>query len=98
MRESGLEDAAPQFLGGGSQPVDRTDDIVHQLVDVEWAAVGELAFRQRPHAFIGIELGCVSRKVFEVQAGMPTEELGQRSTVVGGGIVQQNDDGTSKVP
>jgi hypothetical protein len=93
-----LEDAAPQFLWGVSKPVDRTDDILHQLVHVQRAAVGEFAFRQRPHALIGIELGRVSREVLEVQAWMPAQELGQRSTVVRGGIVQQNDDGTAEVP
>lgn len=93
-----MEDAAAQFLGGGSDPVDRTDDIVHQFVHVERAAVGEFSFRQRPDAFIGIELGSVSRKVLDVQAGMPTQELGQRCTVVRGGIVQQNDDGAAEVP
>ena len=93
-----MEDAAPQFLGRGSKPVDRTDDIVHQFVNVERAAVGEFSFSQGPHAFIGIELGSVSRKVLDVQAWMPTQELCQRFTVVRGGIVQQKDDGTSEVP
>ena len=93
-----MENAAPQFLGRGSKPIDRTNDIVHQLVHVERAAVGELAFGQRPHAFIGIELWSVSGKVLDVQAWMPTQELCQRSTVVRGGIVQQNDDGTAEVP
>ena len=92
-----MENAAPQFLWRGSKPVDRTDDIAHQLVHVERAAVGEFAFRQRPHAFIGIEFGRVSRKVLDVQAWVPTQELCQRSTVVCGGIVQQNDDGASEV-
>ncbi len=92
-----MKDAAPQFLGRGSKPVDGTDDIVRQLVNVERAAVGEVTFRQRPHAFIGIELGRVSWKVLDVQAGVPAPELGQRSTVVGGGIVQQNNHRTAEV-
>ena len=93
-----MEDAAAQFLGRGSKPVDGTEDIVDQFVNIEWAAVGELAFGQRPHALIGIEFWRVSRKVLDVQAWMPTQELCQRSTVVGGGIVQQNDDGAAEVP
>lgn len=78
--------------------MDRTDDIFHQLVSVERAAVGEFAFSQRPNAFVGVELGSISRKVLDVQARVLTEELCQRSTLVRGGIVQQNDDGTSEVP
>lgn len=93
-----MEDAAPQFLWGASKTVDRTDDIVHQLVNVQRAAVGEFALRQRPNAFVGIELGRVGREVLDVQAWMPAQELCQGSTVVRGGIVQQNDDGTPEVP
>ena len=93
-----MEDAAPQFLWRGSKPVDGTDDIAHQLVCVEGTAVGQFSFCQRPHAFIGIELWSVSGKVLDVQTRMPTQELCQRSAVVGGGIVQQNDDGASEVP
>src|SRR5207245_5562359 len=52
---------------------------------------------QRPNAFIGIELRSVRGKVLEVQARVPIEELGQSFTVVGGGIVQQDDDGTPEV-
>lgn len=29
---------------------------------------------------------------------MPTQEVSQRFTVVGGGIIQQDDDGTPEVP
>ena len=86
------------FSGEVRTRVDRTDDGVHQLVHVERAAVGEFSFRQRPNAFVGIELGSVSGKVLDVQARMPAQELGQRWAVVGGGIVQQNDDGTAEVP
>ena len=92
-----MEDAAAQFLWGGSDAVDRTDDGVHQLVHVERTAVGKFSFGERPNTFIGIELGSVSRKVLDVQAPVPTEELGERCPVVGGGVVQQNDDRTPEV-
>ncbi len=64
---------------------------------VERAAVGEVAFCQRPNAFIGIELWSVRGKVLDVQARVPAQELCQRSAVVRGGIVQQDDDGTAEV-
>jgi hypothetical protein len=92
-----LEDAAAQFLWGGSNSVDRTDDGVHQMVHVERAAVGEFSFGERPDTFIGIELRSVSRKVLDVQAPVPAEELPERYPVVGGGIVQQNDNRTPQV-
>jgi hypothetical protein len=97
MSEIGFEDAASDFGGGSSNLVDGADDVVHQLVGVERAAVGEVSFRQRPNAFVGIELGSVSREVLDVQARVPTEQLGQRRAVMGGGIVPQSDDGTPEV-
>jgi hypothetical protein len=93
-----LEDAAPQFCGRGSNPVDGKDHIVHQFIGTERTAVGEFSFSQRPHALIGIELRSVSRKVLDVQARVPTQELAQRLPVMGGGIVQQDNDATPKVP
>lgn len=78
--------------------MDRTDDVVHQAVKVKGAAVGKFSFRQRPDTFIGIELRSVSRKVLDVQARMPTQEFRQRFTLVGGGIVQQDDDRAPEVP
>ena len=87
-----MEDAAPQFLWRGSKPVDGTEDIADQLVCVEGDSCWPVSFRQRPHAFIGIELWSVSGKVLDVQTRMPTQELCQRSAVVGGGIVHKLDD------
>jgi len=92
-----LEDAAAQFLWGGSNSVDRTDDGVHQMVHIERTAVGEFSFGERPNTFIGIELGSVSRKVLDVQAPVPTEELPKRCPLVRRGVVQQNDDRTPEV-
>ena len=86
-----------QFLGRGSKPVDRSDDIVHQLVHVERGAVGELAFGQRPDAFIGIEFGRVSRKVLDVQAWIAdARALPKVHRDASEEFVQQNDDGTPR--
>jgi len=78
--------------------IDRTDDVVHELVRVERAAVGEVPFGQGPNAFIGIELGSVRGKVLDVEARVSTQELAQRFAVVSGGVVEQHDDGTPEVP
>ena len=43
MREVGLEDTAAELVGRRSNPVDGTDDSLHQLVNVERAAVGQFA-------------------------------------------------------
>ena len=92
-----MQDAATQFFSRGSHPVDRTDDVFHQVVNVQRAAVGEFSFGQGPNPFVGVELRSVGRKVLDVQARVSTQELPQRFTVVRRGIVQQGDDGTPQV-
>src|SRR5208283_5945721 len=97
MRQIGFEDASAQFFRRVSNGIDRTDDAVHQLVHVERAAVGEISFGQRPDSFVGVEVGSVGGKVLKVQARVAAEEPGERGAGVGGGVVEQNDDGTAEV-
>ena len=97
MGQIGFQDAAAQFLGRVSNGVDRTDDAVHQLVHVERAAVGEVSFGQRPDSLVGVEVGSISGKVLDVQARVSAEEPGKRWAVVGGGVVEQNDDRSTQV-
>jgi len=97
MREIGLEDAAAQFVGRGSNPVNGTDYGIHQLVDVERATVGQLAFGERPYPLVGVEVGSVGGKVLDMQTRVSAPELGERQAVVSGGVVQENDDGTAEV-
>jgi hypothetical protein len=97
MGQVGFEDAATEFVGRSSNAVDRADDVFGKLFHVERAAVGQFAFGQRPNAFVGVEFGGVSRKVLDAQARVTVEEMGEGRAVVGGGIVQQDDDGTAQV-
>jgi len=97
MRQIGFQDAAAQFLRRVSNGVDRTDDAVHQWVHVERAAVGEVWFGRGPNSFVGVEVGSVGGKVLGVQARVWAEESGQRWAVVGGGVVEQNDDRSTEV-
>ena len=97
MRQVGFKDAAAQFWGRAANLIDGSDDGRHQLVHVEWAAVGEVAFRPGPNPFVGIEFGRIGGKVLDVQARVSAKELGERGAVVGGGVIEQNDDGTAEV-
>jgi hypothetical protein len=97
MRQLRLEDTAAKFIGRVSNVIDGGDDGLHQLVHVERATVGEVAFRQRPHAFVRAEVGGIGGKVLDVQARMSPEELGQRRAVVGGRVVEEDDDRTAEV-
>lgn len=98
MRQFGFKDTATQFFARASNVIDGSDDGIHQLVHVERAAVGEIALRQGPDPFVGVEFGGIGGKVFDVQARTSPEELAERRAGVGGGVVQQNDDGTAEVP
>ena len=97
MRQIGFKDTATQSLRRASNLIDRSDDGLHQLVHVERATVGEVAFGQRPNALIGVEVGSVGGKVFDAQARVAAEELGERRAGVRGGVVQQNDDRPAEV-
>jgi hypothetical protein len=97
MGQIGFKDAAPQSFRRASNLINGSDDRLHQLVHVERATVGEVAFRQRPHAFVRVEVGGIGGKVLDVQARMSPEELGQRRAVVGGRVVEEDDDRTAEV-
>jgi len=97
MGQLGLKDAAPQSFRRASNLINGSDDRLHQLVYIERATVGEVPFGQRPNALIGVEVGSVGGKGFEVQPRVAAEELGERRAGVGGGVVQQNDDRTAEV-
>ena len=97
MRQIGFEDTAAQSFGRASDLIDGSDDGPHQLVHIERTTVGEVAFGQRPNALIGVEVGSIGGKVFDMQARVAVEELGERRAGVRGGVVQQNDDRTAEV-
>ena len=71
--------------------VDRVDDVFDQLLQIIGAAIGECTFGERPDPFIGVELRCIGRKVLEMQAAMLSEKSLQRLSLVGGGVIQQDD-------
>jgi len=97
MRQVGFQDTATQSFRRAPNLIDGSDDGLHQLVHVERTTIGEVPFRQGPNALIGVEIGSIGGKVFDMQARVTAEELGERRAGVGGGVVQQNDDRTAEV-
>jgi len=71
----GLEDAAAQFGWRSSDALDGTDKIVHQLIEVVGAAIGQFPLGQRPHSLIGVEFGGVGGEVLDAQTRMLALEL-----------------------
>ena len=86
-----MEDTTPQFRWRSSNPINGTDEVVHQVLDIIGTAVGEVALGQRPHSFIGIEFRRVGRKVFDAETGVLPQQFLQRFPVMGAGVVQQGD-------
>ncbi len=71
--------------------------VIHEVVDGERTAVGELGFEVIPHLFVGIEFGRIGRKAFEVKSRMTSEEFGERRATMNGTAVPQQHDVTAKV-
>lgn len=93
-----MQDAAPQFRRRSSDTVDRTDDVFHQLIDMPGAAIGEFPFGERPDSFIGVEFRGVGGKMLDSETPVMTEELLEWFPLVGGGVIQENDEGAAQLP
>ena len=87
-----------QLLARRSNAVDRTNDICHQFFDVLGTTIGEFSFGQRPDAFIGVEVRGVGGKMLDFETRVSSAKFLERSPLMGGGVVQQNDDRTTQMP
>ncbi len=76
--------------------MDGTKDIVDQFIEIARATVCQFPFGQRPDALIGIELRCISGKIFDAQAPMFVENPFDWRSFVGRGVIEQNDDWASE--
>jgi len=93
-----LQDATAKFPRRFADFFDGTDEVVHQLLDVMGASVGQIPFGLRPDPLVRIELRRVRREVLDMETGMPTLEFRQRFSMVRGRIVEDGDHGTTQVP
>ncbi len=66
-------------------------------MQVVGSTVSEFPFGERPNTLVGIQLGGVGWKVLDVQTRMPPLEFVQQTSLVGLGIVQQDDDRSSEM-
>ena len=90
-----MQDATPQFRWRTSDTINRTDDVFHQLIDILGAAIGEFPLGQRPNSFIGVEFRGVGGKMLDAETRVLTEELMEWFPLMGGGVIQENDDGAA---
>jgi hypothetical protein len=75
-------DAAAQVAGVGLDEAQAARNGQKEIVEVVGPAVGQGLLGELPNAFVGVELGCVGRKAFEVEAlGLTTELFDQASAM-----------------
>ena len=66
-------------------------------MQVVGSTVGEFPFGERPNTLVGIQLRGVGWEVLDAQTRMPPLEFVQQTSLVGLGIVQQDDDRSSEM-
>ncbi len=92
-----MQNASPKSVGRLLDAIDRTNDIVEQFVAVIGATVGKILFGLCPDAFVGIQIRRIGRQVFQMQTRMLIENVLDGPAFVGGGIVQQDNNGTPEM-
>lgn len=68
-----------------------------ELCDVVRPAVGETRLGQAPHAFVGVELGCIGRQRDQVQASEATAHGSNGLSAMDRGVVPDHDHVTPEV-
>ena len=68
-----------------------------QFVQVVGSTIGESPFGERPNTLVGIQLRGVGWEVLDAQTRMPPLKSVQQTSLVGLGIVQQDDDRSSEM-
>lgn len=73
------------------------DEHPEQRQHIIGAAVRQFAFRMVPHAFIGVEFGCVGGEVRDAPARLTGEERAELRAAVNVAVVPQHDDAPAEV-
>jgi len=72
--------------------VGRGGKIIDEVVDGQRTAIGQFGFEVIPDLFVGIELRSISRKTFNMEPWMTSEQRGKcRATMNGAAVPQQHD-------
>lgn len=67
-------------------------EVAKEILDRERSAVRERSLGVGPHPLVGIEFGCVTGELDEMQASMAATEVGDRPPVVDRASVPHQDD------
>src|SRR2546430_13596386 len=74
----------------------------HTRFDCDWSSdvcsSDLFLLRQGPNTFLRVEFWTVGRKVFDVEAWVSRAEFLDRLPLMGGGVIQKHDEGTTELP
>jgi hypothetical protein len=84
-----LEDTTAESLRRRSGAFDRTDEVLHEIVQVLRAAVGQIVFGQGPNALVRIQLRGVRGETLQPQTRMLAEQFIQRCAFMGRRVVHK---------
>ena len=90
-------DAAAQVLAVVTEQIERTVERTLQLGKVSRTAIGESLFGELPDAFVGVQLGSVTRKPDQMKAPDAPAQLGDQAPAVRPSSVPQNEDVATEV-
>src|ERR1700688_4798414 len=93
-----LKVQACNFLAGAWKAVDGRMTSALHFFNVFGTTIGEFSFGQRPDAFIGVEVRGVGGEMLDFETRVSSAKFLERSPLMGGGVVQQNDDRTTQIP
>jgi hypothetical protein len=93
----GVPDAAAQARRRVGDRPKGIGERAAQVLDIVGSAVREPRFGEVPHAFVGVELRGVRRKVLEAETGHPTAEGADGITAVNLAVVPDDDHGPAQV-
>ncbi len=85
-----MEDTTAESLRRPSGAFNGTDEVLHEIVQVLRAAVGQVVFGQGPNALVWIQLRGVRGETLQAQTRMLAEQLIQGLTFMSGRVVQQH--------
>lgn len=92
-----VRDASSQQIRTPAQSIERTADLMGRFGEIVGTAVGERAFGEAPHAFIGIQLWRVAWEPGHTQPWVVSAEELERIAVMDLRIVEQQHDRPTQV-
>lgn len=93
-----MGDARAQKPRAFAQGFQHTGEMTVKFIDVVGSRVGERPLRDRPDAFVGIQLRSIGRESFEPEARERATEVAHRIALVDVAVVPDDDHMATEMP